>query len=575
MSAILLAGAAILALVLGYVFYSPRVTRWLGVDMDRKMPSVEYQDGVDYVPAKHWTVLFGHHFASIAGAAPIIGPVIACLFWGWLPAILWLVLGGIFFGAVHDYTALVLSVRTKGESVATMMEDVLGKTTRIIFSLFVFLALILVVAVFAAVAGKTLATTPQVVIPTFGLVLVAVIVGFLMYNMRMNLVACSAIGLVLLLALIVAGYKYPISLPESLGAATIARTWTIVLLLYGLVASVTPVTLLLQPRDHLAAGVLFVGMLLGFVGLLVANPSVKAPPFVSFGSAKGALWPMLFVTVACGAISGFHSLVASGTTSKQLPRMRDARAVGYGAMIMESALSVLAVIAVCAGLYWKKLPAGVEGHVYQEVFKGGNWIKAFGTGYGEITGELLGIVGMGALGSLIGITMLKTFVMTTLDSATRITRYLCSELLGDTLHVPFMKNKYAATALVGILAGALALTNWKAIWPVFGASNQLIASLVFIAASAYLAMRGRNWLFAGIPAILMLVTTLGALAWQTHSFLTAEQPKWMLGIVAIVLMVLAVFVLVGSVRVLHHVRRRRVYGHLEHPEEDETVSAHL
>jgi len=245
---------------------------------------------------------------------------------------------------------------------------------------------------------------------------------------------------------------------------------------------------------------------------------------------------MLFVTIACGAISGFHSLVASGTTSKQLPRTKDARIIGYGAMIMESALAVLAVIAVSAGLYWVSAPEGGEGLIYQELFKNGGWIKAFGAGYGQLTK-----VFFGGLGTLIGITMLKTFIMTTLDSATRITRYLCNELFGETFGINFMKNKYAAVGLTGVLAGWLALGNWRAIWPVFGAANQLIASVVLIVASVYLLSRNRRCLFTAIPAVIMLTTTVGALVYQTYGFVTAEQPNILLATISVMLIILAVF----------------------------------
>jgi carbon starvation protein len=574
MTSILLATTTLVLLYLGYRLYSPKVERWLGVDHDAPTPAVEQNDGVDYVPAKHWTVLFGHHFASIAGAAPIIGPVIACLLWGWLPAVIWIVVGSILIGAVHDYTALVLSAKHKGESVPAITESVLGKRARIIFSLFVFLTLILIVAVFAAVAGKTLAVTPEVVLPTFGLILVAMVVGLLIYRVGWNMFLCSAIGLVLLLALIVAGFKFPISLPIDAATpaeaqAIAAKWWTVILLIYGLVASVTPVTILLQPRDHLAAGVLFVGMVIGFGGVLFARPTIHAPPLVQFASAKGWLWPMLFVTVACGAVSGFHSLVASGTSSKQLPKMKDARPVGYGAMIMESGLSILAVLAVTAGLFWKAAPAGQTGPVYQEVFSQGGWIKAFGVGYGNLTGDLLTALrldrlvqalgvdqaGTGAaLGMLLGITMLKTFVMTTLDSATRITRYITGELFGDTLGIALFKNKYVATLVVGLLAGALALGNWKAIWPVFGSSNQLIASLVLIVASVYLLQRGRPFWFVAIPGALMLVTTMGALVYQSYTFLTADEPEIMLAGVSILLMVLGLVVLLQGIKALGRAR---------------------
>jgi carbon starvation protein len=549
MNSLFIAGAAVFLLFLGYVFYSRKVKQWLGVDDNEAVPSVEMNDGVDYVPAKHWTILFGHHFASIAGAAPIIGPVIACLYWGWLPALIWIVVGGIFFGAVHDFTALVMSLRNKGKSITTVTESVMGKLSKILFSIFAFLALILVVAVFAAVAGTTLSTTPQVVIPTFGLVVVAVIVGFLMYRMRMSVLLCSIVGVMLLVGLIVAGYHFPI----KLGVENAASIWTVVLLIYAMVASVTPVTLLLQPRDHLAGAVLYLGMFFGFLGLVITQPVTKAPMFISFASSQGWLWPMLFVTVACGAISGFHSLVASGTTSKQVPRMRDARVIGYGAMIAESALAVLAVVAVSAGLYWKSAPEGFDGLVYQELFQKGGWIKAFGTGYGQLTKVIFG-----GLGTLIGITMLKTFVMTTLDTATRITRYICNELLGETFGIGCMKNKYVATAFVGILSGTLALGNWKAIWPVFGAANQLIASLVLIVASLYLLNSNRRCGFTAIPAVIMLVTTVGALVYKTHSFITAEQPNIMLAAIAVILIILAVFLAYTALATVIRLRRTNV-----------------
>ena len=547
MSSLFVAGISVLLLILGYIFYSKKVKQWIGLDDNEIPPSVAMNDGVDYVPAKHWTILFGHHFASIAGAAPIIGPVIACLYWGWLPAIIWIVVGGIFIGAVHDFISLVMSLRNQGKSITTVTESVMGKTSKILFSVFAFLALILVVAVFAAFAGKTLATTPRVVIPTFGLVIVALIVGILMYRMHLPVLLCSIIGVLLLIGLIVAGYYRPIDLVEH-GVENAATWWTVILLIYAMIASVTPVTLLLQPRDHLAGAVLYIGLFFGFLGLVITRPDMQAPSVVSFSTKEvGWMWPMMFVTVACGAISGFHSLVASGTTSKQIPRMRDARVIGYGAMIMESALAVLAVMAVAAGLYWKSAPDGTEGLVYQELSKDGNWIKAFGAGYGQLTK-----VFFGGLGTLVGITMLKTFIMTTLDTATRISRYMCNELLGETFGIRIMKNKYVAVLLVGVLSGALALGNYQAIWPVFGASNQLIASLVLIVASVYLLSRNRKFLFTAVPAVIMLVTTIGALVYKTHSFITAEKANIMLATISVILIILAIFLsttgLVSAIR---------------------------
>ena len=532
MSSLVVAGVAVFLLFLGYVFYSRKVKDWIGLDDSRVTPAVEINDGVDYVPVKHWTILFGHHFASIAGAAPIIGPVIACLFWGWLPALVWIVVGGILFGAVHDFVALVLSLRHRGKSITTITESVMGKTAKILFGIFALLALILVVAVFAAVAGKTLETTPEVVIPTFGLIVVALVVGILMYRVQLPVLLCSLIGVALLFGLIVAGYY----LPVRLAVVSPARWWTVILLIYGMIASVTPVTMLLQPRDHLAGAVLYMGMFFGFFGLILTRPEMKAPAFISFATTKGWMWPMLLVTVACGALSGFHSLVASGTTSKQVRRMSDARVIGYGAMILESVLAVLAVVAVTAGLYWRSAPEGFEGLVFQDVFEKGGWIRAFGDGYGQLTK-----VFFGGLGVLVGITMLKTFIMTTLDSATRITRYLCNELLGETLGIGPMKNKYVAVAFVGVCSGALALGNWRAIWPLFGAANQLVASLVLIVASVYLLMRKRNFIFTAVPAAIMLVTTIAALGYQAYNFSTAEEPNRLLAVVSVILICLALF----------------------------------
>lgn len=548
MNSLLVAGVAVFLLLLGYIFYSRKVKQWIGLDDNQITPAVEINDGVDYVPAKHWTILFGHHFASIAGAAPIIGPVIACLFWGWLPALIWIVVGGILFGAVHDFVALVMSLRHQGKSITTVTESVMGKPAKVLFGAFALLALILVVAVFAAVAGKTLASTPQVVIPTFGLILVALVVGFLMYRAQLPVLLCSLIGVVLLFVLIVAGYYLPISLP----VANPTRWWTVILLIYGMIASVTPVTMLLQPRDHLAGAVLYLGMFFGFFGLILTRPEMKAPAYISFATTKGWMWPMLLVTVACGALSGFHSLVASGTTSKQVRRMSDARVIGYGAMILESALAVLAVIAVTAGLYWKSAPEGLEGFIFQDVFEKGGWIKAFGTGYGRLTSVFFGV---GGLGALIGITMLKTFIMTTLDTATRITRYLCNELLGETLGIGPMKNKYVAVAFVGVSSGWLALGNWKAIWPVFGAANQLVASLVLIVASVYLLMRKRNFVFTAVPAGIMLVTTIAALGYQAYDFATAEQPNRLLAVVSVILIFLAIFLVYTALAVVARVRK--------------------
>ncbi len=546
MSSIFIAVIGVGALALGYRIYGRKVSKWCGLRQDATMPAVALYDGVDYVPAKHWSILFGHHFASIAGAAPIMGPVIACMYWGWVPALLWIVLGGIFFGAVHDYCALVASVENGGLSVSALSESVLGRFAKIAFSIFVLLALILVVAVFAAVAGKTLADTPQTVVPTFGLIFVAMGVGLLVYRTNVPVALDTAIGLLLLLGLLVLGYHVPVELPVEHAA----QWWAVILVVYGMVAAVLPVWLLLQPRDHLSTGVLFFGVFFGFLGVFLTHPTVKSPAFVAFGSADwGAMWPMLFVVIACGAISGFHSLVASGTTSKQLARAADARRIGYGGMLMESAVSVLAVIAVVAGLYWTRAPAGMEGYVYQELMKGGNWIGTFGEGYGRLTAPIFG-----ALGALVGITLLEAFVITTLDTATRITRYVASELLADAFGIPIFKNRYLTTLLIGVCAAALALGNWRAIWPVFGSANQLIAGMVLLIATVYLLSRGRSWAFTAVPAVLVFVTAMAALVYSLLAFTGATQVKSLprsnlLAVIAAILIVVGLSVAIKGLTV--------------------------
>ncbi|RKY64678.1 MAG: carbon starvation protein A [Candidatus Latescibacterota bacterium] len=532
MSSLAVAAAALAVLFLGYRFYGHVIQRLFEVDPQRKTPAHTEYDGRDYIPAKNWLILFGHHFASIAGAGPILGPVIAGMVWGWGPAILWIVGGSILLGGVHDFSALMVSIRHKGKSIADVAETTMGKTPRLIFSSLIWIVLVLVVAVFAAAAAKTLSTTPQVVIPTFGLILVAILVGVMVYKLKFNLVLSTAVGIGLLFGLILLGYYHPVNASFHF--------WLYVLFAYAFIASVLPVNILLQPRDYLAAFVLFFGLLVGYIGLLLTHPAVHTPLVVSFSGTKGPLWPMMCVIIACGAISGFHSLVSGGTTSKQLPNEADAKKIGYGGMITEAALAVLALVSVTAGLYWKGGPAGL---VYPELMKGGNWIATFGKGYGQITKPIFG-----ALGMLIGITMLKTFILTTLDSATRITRYIGNELFGERLRIRAMHNPYFNTAVVVAVALYFALGSWQTIWPVFGAANQLIAALVLLVVSTYLVTTRKNVWYCLIPGIFMLLTTTAALIWEVSRFF--PQGKILLGTVGSVLLLLAGIVVSNALKIL-------------------------
>ena len=551
-NSLVIAGLVVGALGLGYIFYGRFIAKLWGIDPERRTPAIERPDGVDYVPAKHWTVLFGHHFSSIAGAGPIIGPVIACFYWGWLPALIWIVIGSVFLGAVHDFSALMASLRYKGQSIAQVAEAVMGKRTKIIFASFIWLALVLVIAVFAASAANTLKAEPKVVIPTFGLIGVAVFTGLMMYRWGMGQWLATLIGVSMLFGLIILGYFVPLDIKQLGGvfAAHPVKCWTIILLLYGYIASVTPVNILLQPRDYLATFVLYFGMLLGFVGLLVTHPPMRAPHYISWCTSNGPMWPMMFIMVACGAISGFHSLIASGTTSKQIATEAHAKRVGYGAMIFEGVLAGLAVLCVCAGLHW----TGNSGWNFPEMMRpaGPGWIVAFGKGYGQLTGSTLEkISGQGltfglTMGTLIGIITIKTFIMTTLDSATRIGRYVSEELFGDILPGKFFRNRFVSTIIIVVFAGYLALWSWQSIWPVFGAANQLVAALALMVVTVLLLRLGKPAKYTFYPAIFMLITTIGALAYQII-WVFLPVSNWLLAGIGVVLIILAVVMTVEGI----------------------------
>jgi len=536
MNSLVVGTIAVLLLGLGYRFYGRWITGLWDINPKKRTPAHTMKDGVDYIPAKNWLILFGHHFAGIAGAGPIIGPVVAAALWGWVPAVVWIVLGSVFIGAVHDFSALMASIRHQGKSIAQVAETVMGRRARILLACFLWLSLVLVVAVFAAVTAKTLVEEPRIVLPTFGLIPVAVLVGLMIYRWRVGSFLSTAAGLLLLAGLLVAGHFLPLAWGSMTG-------WIIVLLAYAFVASIIPVNILLQPRDYLSTFILFFGLLLGYLGLTLSRPAMSTPAFVSFSSAQGPLWPMLFVLIACGAVSGFHSLIASGTTSKQLDNERDARRIGYGAMILEGVLAVLALLAVTAGLRWTaEGPGGAP--VYPEMLKGGNWIGTFGAGYGQLVAPLLG----STLGTLIAMTTLNAFVMTTLDSATRIARYITEELFGEAWGIRVFRNHFVSTTLIVLAAAYLAMGNWTAIWPIFGASNQLVAALGLMVMSTYLLARRKPTGYTLYPALFMLVTTLGALVWQIRGFLRAGNH--LLSTIGIILVLLALFLVAENVRMV-------------------------
>ncbi len=529
---------------IGYRFYGGLLDKdVIQPDDSNPPPSLEQNDGVDYVPSKP-LVLFGHNFASIAGAGPVIGPIVAMHHFGWAVTICWILIGNVFIGAVHDYVTLMVSVRNRGSSIADIAEGSMGGHAKTVFSVFLLLAMLLVIAVFGVVAAKTLIAQPQTVFPTFAIIPISIFMGWAIYKRSANLTGVSIIGVMCLLLSIYVGFRFPVELPQEVFGFTSLKIWFVVLLAYAAIASVTPVQVLLQPRDYLSTYILFGSMSLGIIGLLWVRPELNTPAFLGgYSEGQGPIWPMLFVLVACGAVSGFHSLVAGGTTSKQLAKESEGRFISYGGMLTEGVVAVVTVLLVGGGLYWVAPATGnidMQTLGFRETLKSGGWILAFGNGYGNIVSQMLPILGF-SISSMIAVLALNTFVLTTLDSGVRITRFITQEALGKKS--PFLCDKYFATGIIVFLAYLIGATDgWQKIWPIFGATNQLIAAVALFVISSYLIGIRKPSKYTLYPAVFMIFTTIGALAWQGYKFFSSPQPNYFLGVTSLILIGLAVFV---------------------------------
>ena len=527
--------------ILAYRFYCRLLASKFGEDPNRKTPAETHFDGVDYVPAKNTLVLFGHHFSSICGAGPIVGPALACAYWGWGPSFFWVLAGSIFLGAVSDYASLFVSIRSDGKTIAEIARTEISPKARVLLSLFIWISIVLVIAVFSIFAAKTFIAEPDAVVPSLGLIPLALWTGWFLYGRLMSSAKVTLLSLSVLVLLLAAGVKFPILL-QPIGGLSPLTLWILLLLAYCFAASVAPVHILLQPRDYLASFILFAAIGVGVVGVFVTHPPMQGEMYHGFSSLDwpeaGMLWPMLFVTVACGAISGFHSLVSSGTTSKQIANETQARCVGYGGMLTEGLVGILVVICVAAGL--SKLQLSQD-------LRAGGPIEAFAHGYGILSAPLLG-----SYGTSFAVLALNAFILTTLDTATRIARYLTTELFG-------IKNKYLATLVVVLAGGSLALTGqWAHLWPTFGASNQLIAGLALLVASCWMLHRGRVIWYTLIPSVVMLVTTIGAFAFQFFSALNRtidgyRSPDFLIAGISLALIAISVVIILES---LHAVRTR-------------------
>ncbi|QPJ60558.1 MAG: carbon starvation protein A [Candidatus Nitronauta litoralis] len=530
---------------LGYRYYAGRLDREvIRPDSAQSTPAVDQKDGVDYVPSKPM-VLFGHNFASIAGAGPVIGPIVAMQHFGWALTIVWILIGNVFIGAVHDYLTLMVSVRNRGGSIADIAETTMGSRAKTVFAIFLILAMLLVIAVFGVVAAKTLIAQPEMVFPTFAIIPISMLLGWAIYKKGLPLGLVTSLALMAVIGNIYIGFEFPMPLPsEGLLGLSPLMFWFVVLMLYAGIASVMPVGMLLQPRDYLSTYILFGSMALGLMALIWVHPGLNTPAYLgAVSEGQGPVWPMLFVLVACGAVSGFHSLVAGGTVSKQLENEKQGRLISYGGMLTEGVVAVATVLLVGGGLYWVA-PAGGGVDMaqlgFRETLKAGGWIHAFGSGFGNVVQQMIPALGFTAA-SMVAVLALNTFVLTTLDTAVRITRFIVQELGASKM--PMLRNKYNVTTGVVVVAFAIGATGgWQKIWPIFGATNQLIAAVALFVISAYLVGVKKPTHFTLVPALFMVVTTIGALLWQSFRFFTAPEPNLFLGISALVLTGLAIFV---------------------------------
>ena len=532
-----------IAAFVGYLVMYHLYGRYIGrrifaLSADAKTPSVELQDGVDYVPTKK-EVIFGHHFTSIAGTGPIVGPAIAVI-WGWVPALLWVFVGSIVMGAVHDFGALIISMRNQGKSISDFTAKYVNSRTRFLFFLIVFLELWIVIAVFGLVIAIIFAMYPQSVLAVWIEVPIAMVLGYLVYKKGRGVMALSIYAVILMYLAVLLGPYMPIKMPAVAGMPA-TGVWTIILLTYGFIASVLPVTALLQPRDFINSHQLVIAMSLLVLGVFAASfgghLELVAPALQLSPQKAPPMWPFLFITIACGAISGFHSLVSSGTSAKQVRSENDALFVGYGSMLMEGALATLVIVAVAAGIgmgYTTKAGETLTG-VAAWTTHYASWAAAAGLG-SKISAFVDGSANMiMALGIPKQFTLaimavfVASFAGTTLDTATRIQRYVLSELF-SSLKLNFLTGKYTATAIaVGsalILAFATGASGAGALklWPLFGAVNQTLAALALIIITLYLKARGGlKWMVAGIPAIFMAVMTLWAAVMNQVQFGTAHN----------------------------------------------------
>ncbi len=551
MNSVVLILLAIVIFVVAYLTYGRYLAKTWGIDPNRKTPAHELEDGVDYCPAKT-PVLMGHHFSSIAGAGPINGPIQAAFF-GWVPCFLWIVIGGIFFGAVQDFGSIFVSIRHEGKSLGEVIEENIGHKSRVLFTVFAWLVLLLVIAAFADIVASSFTgasfeggsvANGSVATASMLFILLAIGFGFAVYRKNAPMVVASVIGVILLAACVAIGLAFPLDMSKTF--------WLIVVFVYIMIASVTPVWILLQPRDYLSSFLLYFMMIAAVVGIFGAHPAIQIPAYVNFHVGNSYLFPTLFITIACGAISGFHSLIGSGTTSKQLDNEKDALLVGYGSMLIECVLGVISLIAVATLTTDGQFAAAGYGSptiVFATAISGFFATLGFSEGAVSATFTIIALA-------------VSCFCLTSLDTATRLGRFMFQELFAGTEAGKKLKleNMYVATIITAVLAFALCLAGYAKVWPLFGACNQLVAVPAFLAIGTFLKKQGRNNKMLYIPIIFMSCATLVSLVFSFKNNLTALMAGGLDGaatftnvlqdVIIVPIVILAVILLIDGGKVL-------------------------
>lgn len=526
----LLIGSAVILLI-AYVCYGGYLAKKWGIDDSKKTPAHTKEDGVDYVPSKA-PVLLGHHFASIAGAGPIVGPIQAAIF-GWIPVTLWVIIGSIFFGGVQDFGSLFASIRHDGKSIGEIIEANMGKKGKKLFALFAWLTLILVVAAFANIVADNFVSTPEAASASVFFMILAVIFGMAVYRFKMPLLPATIIGVIALFGCIYLGFIFPLALSK--------KTWIILLLIYIFVASVTPVWILLQPRDYLNSFLLYAMIIGALLGIVILRPEIQMDGFVGFSVNGQYLFPVLFVTVACGAISGFHSLVGSGTSAKQLYKESDAKKVGYGAMLIEGLLAIVALITV----------AYISNAQFGDLLANGGPVNVFSEGIANF------MVSFGipfTIGKTFTALAISAFALTSLDTATRLGRFIFQEFFDTNGNSDkgaseknILTNKYVSTIITVVISGLLAVMGYEKIWPIFGSANQLLAAISLMAIAIWLYNSKRGCKEFIIPIIFMFIVTIVSLVFNIKSNIGVNYP---LVFIAIALLILALILIKEAINYL-------------------------